>query len=219
MGDRAFFRVPFQQNPRIQMLEQTLAWLLMAANSSPPYLVKEEFYQIKYRLLESNATQCGVEWQHISKECWTCGGTGWYDPLNVPCNRCVDGMYDEAIIPLTLWTWNGHRFHIPGPRTHHIPLDAKGESVAIAYHGVIKKRAHWAHHEAALWLFLLYDHRTFFRIMKVTRAGGSQPNLPLTLLQKLVFNLNQLRWAARYRLARCRQRIARKPIGEEELPF
>ena len=164
------------------IFERLTAWLLMAANTCPPYLEKERFYVIKKRLLRRYAQDIGSEWQRIVHYCWACDATGVYADTGEDCHRCDGGIYQQFWVPLTVWEWEGFLFHSPGDRTWFEP-DAE-----IKYQGKIQKQRHYFSHEAVLWLFLIFDQKAFLRMLRYNRQSMFS-RYPLSALQWIVFEV------------------------------
>jgi hypothetical protein len=207
----------------ITPINRLLSWLLMSANTDPGILRRDEFYAIKERLLMRYGTIQGTEIQHIKKDCFTCDGTGEYEP-EVDCYKCWGtGVYQEFWVKLISWDWNGYSFHQPVERKHKPFLSEDGSHVPITHEGYITKLHHWAANESRLWLFLLFDRKTFFRAMK--SSCQCRPRLPLSIIQKIVFDLRLLPSRVRHNYWSCLRKLRcfLKPVveveGYEDIPF
>lgn len=164
-----------------------IAWLLMAANTDPPYPYRDEFYQLKRQLLTAHGQVAGSHIQHILKPCWTCSGTGFYH-TGAPCHHCWDGIYSEFWCKLEVREWHGYRFHLPGERQSDAFRDRQGDPVAIDIEGYVEHTTHPVAGEAAFWLFLVTDWSLFRHAMLNTchRCRDRGPLLPLTFIHSLI---------------------------------
>lgn len=173
-------------------MRRLLCWLLWRANTHVS-LYRNEFYELKDRLLKKHGKLVGTDWQHIVHVCWSCGGTGVYDYLengeDVTCYRCNRGIYAEFWVELERWEWCGRVFYRPKRKCLSPPM-APCEIIE----GKIKHSEVKHHRESLLWLTLLTDRRLWWRIM---RTSWERSRMPLSLLNRLVF------WC-RYRLGKIR---------------
>jgi hypothetical protein len=159
-----------------------LAWLLMSANSSPPFAPdRDRFYSYKNTILEKNAFLVGHDIQHIRKMCWKCAGTGIYQ-LGDSCWSCSKGIYSEFYVRLEKYSFCGYIFHKPVHR-QYFPYENP-----VTIDGYIRKECHWAYHEAWLWLLLIYSDswKDFWGVFKSSCTFSCYP-LPLTKLQRIIW--------------------------------
>jgi hypothetical protein len=94
--------------------QELVSLLLQHANSDPPN-PRYQFYRMKDRILRRHGSlQNDVDWQDVSKVCWSCDGTGGlYEPGG--CHKCLgSGVYMPIYVPLARWKLAGRVFHIPG---------------------------------------------------------------------------------------------------------
>lgn len=112
----------------IRALRKPLLYLLglplHVANSRPPVLREQSFYQLKSDLLHRFAEPDGYDIQRIIKTCYACKGTGIYDHRyygRMRCNRCWSGIYQDSLIKLDRWRLGDYVFHEPIDRIEHSP--------------------------------------------------------------------------------------------------
>lgn len=98
--------------PRETLRHRIISRLLRHANSRPP-VSRYEFYRMKDEILTSLAEPCGIDWQDVSRICYSCEGTGGlYEPGG--CYKCEgSGVYRHVYVPLHRWRIGGRVFHIP----------------------------------------------------------------------------------------------------------
>lgn len=179
-----------------------LGLFLHVANTSPPILRKQEFYALKQGLLVRWGTADGYDIQHIKKECYGCKGTGIYDHDyygEVTCNRCYEGVYQDAWIKLDRFKLGGYAFHCPTDRVDlkwSFGNDAKrwwltvnGGLPRSTFEGYVSHR-HYRYHltdECAYWLFLIFLPLTFKAIFGHCGHCGWKWT-PMVWLATLLFN-------------------------------
>lgn len=202
------------------MFQKIIGLFLHIANSSPPFLWKDEFYSIKRALLKRYGAFVGREIQHIEKTCYTCDGTGiyyyyrsWDGSIHYKelCYRCKNGIYAEYWVLLDKFKLGKYYFHIPRGRTTVIK---EGEQVIKGY----IKHAQYKHHltdECSYWLALLFYPRLFLRHFGKIRHCGAKYT-PMVILNNTIFNIKRL-----YTMAcDCVGRFMLRPEHDrEELPF
>lgn len=159
----------------------------MAANTAPSGAWKQEFYELKQKLLVKYAEPVRIDLQHIRKECWSCMGTGIlcgseYHNICWDCNGT--GVYAEYWFELTVWQWGKYRFHTPGKKLickPDRPVDIAGRTT---------KKRHPASHEAALWLLLFcIPLPVFWRRFSRSKLCDRRLHHPLTTLQQIVYDV------------------------------
>lgn len=185
-----------------------LAGVLHCANSRRPYIREREFYALKELLLKRFGAPDGFDVQYIRLECWDCDGTGklYMDGINFgepariyigPCRRCTNGAYREFWVRLERHTLGKYLFHIPKERYSHDPGLTTQRPVI---EGHVKHHNYPSHlpFEAALWLFLVFEPRVFWRTFG--KIGAHKARTPLCLLSNLVFWRNRICWKLRRRV-------------------
>lgn len=165
-----------------------LCWLLRLANAAPPHCHRDEFYQLKDRILRRHGRLVGHDWQEITRECYGCDGAGqvYGSPgLVLRCVRCDGtGVYDRFWVKLERWELAGRVFHRPAGRTWKRPEEPVS-IVGYVRHADVGR----AGKEACLWLALLLDRGLFVRLMGSSCACGPTWRYPLVSLQKVWFRL------------------------------
>ena len=176
------------------MISRLLAWLLWQANGDPHVVARQEFYALKERLLRRHGQHVGDDLQHIRKPCWGYRGEGCDDE----CRKCGGtGIFDEFWVLLQRWRMGRYTFHVPTGQRSWTPPLARPTIEGFIRHS---DRDHGMAHEAALWLFLLYDPKTFWRLLRVTRLGSPRW-LPLSRIQAVVFEVRMFIY--RLKIQRC----------------
>jgi len=190
-----------------------LGELLHLANSAPPWW-KQEFYRIKDQILYAHGRYEAYHLQHILKECYTCEGTGkkqvWLrvlgelmDLRSGNCLRCHGtGKYEEFWTVLISYRLGNRRFHTPIGGKHYRFEDVPPFVFKEKIEGYIRHDhpRYYQNVEAAYWLALIYDRKTFFD--RFGHAGHpSRKFTPMVILGTWLFNLRQLKHI-RYRIDR-----------------
>lgn len=168
-----------------------LSNLLHYANRDIPFFAKEEFYAVKKKLLEKYAIHVDEEYQHIKKECYTCGATGkfnhYYRGIEM-CFKCYGtGIYEEFITILSLYEFGRYYFHIPKSKQYiHLHMGGKLPNVKFI-EGYINHTTpkYNIGLECALWLLLWYDFETFRKTMKMSKR--CRPRTPLVFVQSAIW--------------------------------
>lgn len=139
-----------------------LGYLLHLANSSPGW-DRRRFYDMKTRILLLHGRADGFDIQRIPpKECWTCGGSGWFSH-NDRCRRCGgSGQYAGPVwVVLQRYLLGGFTFHIPRERSY-----VKPDPDTTNIHGYIEHADCGVKaKEAGLWLALIFDRGLWWREM------------------------------------------------------
>ena len=184
--------------PKASLWVRFITRLLAQANSNPPDgEYRSLFYNVKTRLLERHGCQIGEDWQHIVKRCHSCDGLGWWGGHlhhgGEPCYRCKSGIYDEFWVRLERWKIAGSVFHIPRERVRYEPAVSK-----VNIEGLIEHDDFGEPEEAAMWLFLFFDRKTFFRIMRDRHYRLLVPanfRTPLLLMKRCLDRVRRI-WRA-----------------------
>lgn len=172
-----------------------LSTLLHYANRSVGYSSKEDFYEIKQKLLSKYGNRIEDDWQHIVKYCYRCDGTGTFHPeyrRPEPCWCCHKGIYEEIIVQLHKYKFGKYIFH--KPQKTYIFKDGELPNVKFI-EGYIRHdipKYHLAD-ECMMWLFLMYNRKAF--IKKLTRSQHKN-NIytPLVALQYVCFFFKYKQW-------------------------
>lgn len=175
---RSFFR-PWQS---------IVATLLHYANSSPPWLWRNEFFRLKDQLLRKYGTFLGTSIQEIRKPCW--GPWFWtewgYEPtkcLGEKCPRCGGtGNFDVRWVRLLKWEWCGFVFFVPAGDTRIKPEREPdiGGRIEHANYGLVSD-------EAALWLLILCREWKLFRRVMTSSCHRGWQEYPLLSAQQVMF--------------------------------
>ena len=186
--------------------QKLAAYMLASANTDPPLLYyRQEFFEIKKKLLEKYAVKGEIAIQRIRYECWDCEEGEMLDSGD--CSRCGNtGIYLEVWVQLQSYSWKGHDFYIPIPGKRELVYPGKRDEVLglapvdwpelpIKHEGTLKKTPDIFSNECKLWLFALYRPASFWYFFKGRcheKAIG-----PLSTLQRAWFYrpriLNNLR--------------------------
>lgn len=204
----------------MRMWKAIIGALLHVANSSPPVIGRRQFYDLKTSLLHRYGRLVTNEWQHIVKECWDC---------EKGCRKCNrygkgGGIWDEFWVWLELWELGGHSFHIPRQRTYSDPGAARQIEGYIRH----KSFKYYLPKECAMWLFLLYDRKTFRDVFGNSGACGRRFT-PMVVIGTAIFNWRMKDGVPRRLARRARTLIDRlRPSGltvlkleppDEDIPF
>ena len=140
-----------------------LGWVLHVANTRPHIIRRNEFYELKTKLLKRWGEPDGLDVQHIYKMCWTCDGSGRYGRQE--CRKCYGtGAYQNYYTLLQRYRLGGYSFHRPLDRsraaystpTKDLPVTIEGY-INHPYLGGYKAT------EANYWLFFFFAPRVFWR--------------------------------------------------------
>lgn len=157
-------------------MKRIIARLLHLANARPPFMCRERFYSLKDRLLKRWGTREGYDLQRIDYACWGYGDAGC---TGMTCTKCGGtGIYDVRKTYLDRWTFGGFPFHTISDaqyRQHVEPPTITGRIKHTDY-------GRWSD-EAALWLFLIFDRQSFWKLMTACKPYAWQW-LPLSFLQR-----------------------------------
>lgn len=139
------------------------AYLLHIANRQPFGVHRNDFYDLKHRLLQRYGRFTGHQIQEIRKDCW---GERRYDdqdldsdgyttvPCGPNCKRCRGtGIYDIRWVRLERWEFCKYVFHVPAGDTRIIPSPYPPKDMIrgrIEHGGDGRSSA-----EAAMWLYVL----------------------------------------------------------------
>lgn len=206
------------------MFQKIIGLFLHVANSSPPFLYRQEFYKLKERLLGKYGTFLGYELQHIKKICWTCGGTGIYqhNGYDEDCRRCINGVYEEFWVVLRKYSISKYQFHIPEKKIYANWGMTTWVDLVCMYHTPVTIEGYIQHRsyghlsdECFYWLALLFDLKLFFRCFGRIRYIGKKYT-PMMFSNNAIFNIKRL-----YAMAcGCVGRFMLRPGHDrEELPF
>ena len=180
------------------IVKYIIGWLLHYANRDIPFLARSQFYKLKTRLLLKYATKTGTDIQHIKKECYHCGGTGTFKcdwKLPEPCWRCMgSGVYDEFWSRLDKYNLGKWYFHNPVEIMYVYEPLFEGEALPMIegyiHHKTPKYRLG---KECALWLFLLFDRKSFRK--ELGRTGSpTNKRTPLVIISNAIFVLRRFNW-------------------------
>jgi len=156
-----------------------LGYVLHTANSGPSFSWKNDFYRLKERLLKKYATTHFSDVQHIKKICWSCDG-------NVPCHRCINGVYDEFWVLLNRYELGGFIFHIPVCRGNVKP----GTTVHIEGYINHRKYANHLSDECFYWLMLFFDFKSFMKYFGIIEHCGRKVT-PFVIVGTAIFRLRR----------------------------
>lgn len=145
--------------PRETLRHRIISRLLQHANSDPQ-VPRGQFYAMKTAILTDLAEPCGVDWQDVSRICYSCDGTGGlYEPGG--CYKCEgSGIYRRVYVPLHRWRIGGRVFHVPGESQSRRP------EAAIAIRGRIQHKPSRCAWHAALLLAVMYDRAYAVTLLK-----------------------------------------------------
>lgn len=212
-----------------------LADVLHCANSRPPHIREREFYALKELLLKRFGTGDGFDVQRIIQECWNCEGTGklYMETMHLgqltsiyvgKCNRCTAGVYRQFWVRLERYRLGRHIFHTPKERYYSDPGLTMQRPIIEGY---IKHHDYPGHLplEAALWLFLVFEPRVFWRTFG--HIGAHRTRTPLCWLSNVIFWTLQIPNAIRRKFQHWKWRIqdylddwrGRPVLDDDELPF
>lgn len=208
--------------------------VLHCANSRPPHIREREFYALKELLLKRFGTGNGFDVQHIIKDCWNCDGTGklYMETMHLgqltsiyvgKCNRCTNGIYRQFWVRLERYRLGRHFFHTPKERYYSDPGLTMQRPIIEGY---IKHHDYPGHLplEAALWLFLIFEPRLFWRTFG--HIGAHKAKTPLCLLSNLAYWLNHVPYNTRRNFQNIKWHFDEwmddrrgRPSLDEDLPF
>lgn len=174
-----------------------IGWLLHNANSSPPMIGRNEFYELKQRILITYGTPGEVEYQHFEKKdcfhCWTYHHCWDCDDFGHCCRCDGTGVYlPEVWVKVTTWELGGFRFHSPDGKLYELP-----EGCETKYEGKIVHEFKPYHlpEECQRWLELFFDtHRFFSNLGRNAYYGRYDIKRPLVSLGTLVALFRFDRW-------------------------
>lgn len=180
------------------MITWILSWMLHNANRNPGFCCRERFYSIKDRMLKKHGTLIGYDRQHIKKECYSCDSSGVFKcnwRLPEACWNCMGtGIYTEFWVLLAVYQFGSYEFHIPIERTYsakHWISDPDNKAIRNYISGYINHKAPRFRSECLLWLYLIYDFKTFKKIFG--HIGYSRGYWPMVFLFNTAFKLRNLR--------------------------
>lgn len=169
----------------MNLKQKLLAKLLHLANSNPPEFIRQDFYELKSKLLKKYAKLATYEYQEIVKECWGPASVGCC--LGDRCDKCGGtGMFDRYWWLLKRYEWCGHVFHTPDLKTRIEPevVRIKGR---VQHQDYGQKSR-----EALMWLFLLTGETWLFREYFFCYLADRKASwLPLSMLQFLYHKAEQ----------------------------
>lgn len=216
-----------KRNPVTRRLENLLGNVLHCANSGPSLAIRSRFYALKERILQRYGTGDGFDVQHIVKECWNCDGTGrvYEDMFHLgvttsifmgKCHRCTDGVYEQFWVRLERHRLGEHVFHTPRERYYQDPELVLQHPVIEGY---VRHREYPGHlpAEAALWLFLVFEPRTFFKVLG--GIGFNKARTPLCALSTLLFEASRIPGRIKSRYEDWRWRKSAHFIDDDDCPF
>lgn len=171
--------------------------LLYLANQRPDFICKPEFYQLKDKLIKKYGKKIGTDYQYIEKECFTCNGTGVYADQykRETCNNCFGtGKYDEFVSQLDKYKIGKHEFHLPVKRYYRYSSGFIGVMAKVNIKGYIRHNCEnpYLCDEAKLWLFLLFNKKTFRKIF------GRSYRFDVKC-RYLLLSLSNLKYAAKHK--------------------
>jgi len=173
------------------VMYSTLGMLLHLSNRDIPFLAKEQFYAMKKRILKKYGSFIGYEIQHIKKECYSCDSTGvfkcdWKMPEK--CWACCgSGVYQEFWTRLEKYKLGKYYFHNLVKRQYNYEPLFEGEALPIIEGYISHKSPKYRlGREAALWLFLFFDRKTF--VKEIARVGcPTHKRTPLVIIGNLMW--------------------------------
>lgn len=209
--------------------------LLFLANSRPPFYWRDEFYQIKKKILTLYGTWDGVHLQHIVKWCYACNGTGkrtvellvFGEPMELQagdCRKCNGtAKYSEIWVALDSYRLGRRSFHDPRCRYYfkdRIPEIQFDRTIEGYIRHAYPK--YYLHEEAAYWLALIFDPDLFWK--HIGRTGYSSAKFtPMVIISTWIFRARDLgddlrswvrsikRKITAFRRAHCRHDFDRSP--------
>lgn len=149
------------------MYKFIISKLLYLANQRPNAFEKYSFYKLKDSLLKKYGKKIGTDYQYISKECHTCFGTGVYKcehKMPETCWSCSGtGKYEEYVSQLDKYEFGKHDFHLPVRKYQRRDSGFIDAMIKVNIKDYIrhKYKNPYSSDEAQLWLFLLFDIKTF----------------------------------------------------------
>lgn len=198
-----------------------LSYLLHFANRYVSILSRDEFYNLKTRLLKKYGTLVGQDLQHIKKECYSCGSTGIYKckwTLPEVCWSCSGtGTFEEFWVTLDKYQLGKFSFHIPVRRVYSRTspfLDLTYNSLIEGYINH-KTPKYNLGRESLLWLYLIFDRKIFWREISRTFSCSNRVT-PLVILGNTIF------FVRNFRIKRYLPRKKQNPVynyDSEDLPF
>lgn len=200
-----------------------LSNLLHYANRSVGYGCKDEFYEIKRKLLLKYGKRLEDDWQHIKKECYRCDGIGIFYPDFRPreaCWWCNNGVYEEFIVQLHKYQLGKYVFHNPQKKTY---IHNEKELPKVKFiEGYIRHSIPQYHlaDECMMWLFLLYDRKAF--IKKLTQSQFlNNIYTPMVVLQYACFFFKHKQWKKWLPKKQRPEKyyVAPEYVEDDELPF
>jgi len=165
-----------------------LSTLLHYANRSVPY-PKDDFYALKSMLLERYGDRVDDDYQHITKSCYTCDGTGkyyGYRGIDICWHCCGTGIYSNFYVILKKYQFGKYQFHTPSERKYIYSDKDLPKVNFIQGYITHKTPKYYLATECGLWLMLFYNRRVFMKMMRSSCACGPIMT-PLVFIQKIVW--------------------------------
>ncbi|WP_291726149.1 hypothetical protein [Bernardetia sp.] len=205
-------------NPIIHIL----GYLFHYANRDIPLIAKQEFYELKQKLLKKYGTKVGQDIQHIKKDCYSCDATGWFSNewKEEPCWNCMGtGVYEEFWTKLDKYKLGKFTFHNPVERIYK-HSKSFSEEIKPNIEGYIshKRPKYRVGTECAWWLFLFFDRKTFLKRFGKT-GYPSHKRTPLVFLGNLIFRIRCFRWRDLFPKKVSQNSYSDLYYTDEELPF
>jgi hypothetical protein len=206
---------------RIMKLTQyILGELLHAANSYPP-MWRTDFYKIKDHILTNYAELEGHHLQHIFKECYNCDHGKIMKEVRMlgelirmragTCSKCGgSGRYEEFWTVLASYCLGNRRFHLPIGDRIYSRSKVPDIKLMVNIDGYIRHQhpKYYLYAEAAYWLALIFDRKTFFRRFGHT-GHPSRKFTPLVILSTWIFDTSMIRSRVGYKIADLKQKLTR----------
>lgn len=160
-------------------MRNLLAKAIWIVNSDPPHQLRDEFYQIKNKVLKRFGMRVGQDLQHIRKECWHCNYWAC-DECEVTGDCCKCGgtnIYRQFWSRLDVYQLGGFRFHLPVERLYKDP----GEPVTLTdYIQHVERGSYFLRVELLLWMIVIFDPVWLLRrIIHLRNVQSASPRYPL----------------------------------------
>lgn len=201
--------------------------LLFLANSRPP-IWKQEFYELKDKIIKRYGTPAGFDVQHIRKECYECEGTGkilktvmlYGEPWlgkGASCWKCNEtGVYTEFWTHLLRFRVGRRLFHQPEKKYCSDP-EMNLQRPMIEGYVEHKTPKYYLNAEAFYWLALIFDTRLFYK--HFGHVGHlSRKFTPLVVLGTFVFWMRHLKSDIKFRMWKFRE-SRRSVTPDDDMPF
>ena len=210
-----------------RILFDLLGEVLHVANSRPPFVYKDEFYNLKDTLLCRFGKPDGFDIQHIVKECWECDGgyrsesvnnLGMVVSVKRKCMKCGgSGIYLQFWTRLSRYQIGRRVFHHPERRYYVDPEIPLQRPVIVGYveH---QKYSGYLHTEALLWLSLVYDLKLFCRIFGLWGSPGLKYT-PMVFLSDFLFRTRMIKLVDWFRVWQSKWQWFRQTHCRHEFPI